>query len=534
MEKMMTSGPADQTGENGKEIRRTRRVGSFTCGLMLVLYGILFLIHIIQPKLDYYIIFELWPLILIFLGVEILASSTNKNQEKRKFVYDFWAVILVFIVAFFAMIMSGVNYYYEYYDKAYNDLDNNGGVETVSGSKDFAAKDVNSISLNNELWDVKVMPSNDNDIHVSYNGTVWGNKDAVQFTQVKNGIGIDIIDMQEYRGGHWLFYWGPGSYNRIRGEMTLYLPETDSIALKLDNESGNMSLQDISCKELILDNDYGSAALENVVCKAAFSYDNDSGDVNLKKISCDGLTLNNKYGNVKLEDVACANSFSYVNDSGNINFANVTCKGLTLSNNFGSSKFENVACTSFDFTNDSGNIQIVNSSCGDFALSNGYGSLDVDNTSFAGFSLSNDSGSVSIKRFSAKDVKVITEMGSVVMSEGTMEGAKIETDSGSLTFNDVSTGSLDIDSEYGEVNIKNVDSHTETSISSDSGNVRIRYKDRPENLAFDVKSDYGNIKIGLENVKYDYNLDTDKRGMIGDGLYHTSITTESGGIVLEG
>lgn len=493
MEKMMTNGPVDQTVENGKEIRRTRRVGSFTCGLMLVLYGILFLVHIIQPKLNYSIIFELWPLILIFLGVEILVSCTNKNQEKGKFVYDFWAVILVFIVAFFAMIMSGVNYYYEYYDKAYTDA-GSGEIETVSGSKDFAAKEVNTITLNNELWDIKVMPSNDNDIHVSYNGTVWGSKDPVQFSQVKNEIVVDIKDMHEYRSVHRLFYWGPENYNRIRGEMALYLPETDSIALKLDNNSGNMSLHDISCKELVLGNDYGGIELENVVC---------------------------------------AEDFSYVNDSGSIKFTNVTCKGLTLSNNYGSSKFENVACTSFDFTNDSGNIEIVNSSCGDFALSNGYGSLDVDNTSFGGFSLSNDSGSVSIKGFSAKDVKVITEMGSVVMSEGTMEGAKIETDSGSLTFNDVSTGTIDIDSEYGEVNIKNIDSQTETSIYSDSGNVRIRYKDRPENLAFDVKSDYGNIKIGLENVKYDYNLDTDKRGMIGDGLYHTSITTESGGIVLE-
>ncbi|MBD5522750.1 MAG: DUF4097 domain-containing protein [Lachnospiraceae bacterium] len=532
MEKMMTGGPTDQTGENSKEIRRTRRVGSFTCGMMLVLYGILFLIHIVQPKLDYSIIFELWPLILIFLGVEILASCTNKNQEKRKFVYDFWAVILVFVVAFFAMIMSVMNYFYETYDNPYNDTVS-GGIETVSGSKDFAAKDVNSITLNNELWDIKVMPSNDNAIHVSYNGTVWGNKDAVQFSQVKNDIVVDIKDMREHISGSWFFYWSSNSYNKIRGEMTLYLPETDSIVLKLDNSTGNMSLQDISCKELVLGNDYGNVKLENVACAAAFSYDNDSGDVNIKNVSCDGLTLNNNYGNVKLEDITCANSFSYVNDSGSIKFTNVTCKGLTLSNNYGSSKFENVACTSFDFTNDSGNIQIVNSSCGDFTLSNGYGSLDVDNTSFGGFSLSNDSGSVSIKEFSAKEVGITTETGNVAMSEGTIEGAKIETDSGSLTFNNVSTGSIDIDSEYGEVNLRNVDSQAETSISSDSGNVRIRYKDRPENLAFDVKSDYGNIKIGLENVKYDYNLDTDKRGMIGDGLYHTSITTESGGIVLE-
>ena len=109
----------DQHGQYSKEIRYTRRIGSITCGLILILYGILFMIHIIQPRLNYAIIFKLWPLILIVLGVEILAGCTGKDQEKKKYVYDFAAVILIFIVAFFAMIMSAVSYYYDHYDVFY-------------------------------------------------------------------------------------------------------------------------------------------------------------------------------------------------------------------------------------------------------------------------------------------------------------------------------------------------------------------------------------------------------------------------------
>ena len=63
-----------------KRMGRTHRVGTVTCGLMFIVYGILFLLHTIMPKFSYGILFDLWPLILISLGVEILVSCTRKNQ----------------------------------------------------------------------------------------------------------------------------------------------------------------------------------------------------------------------------------------------------------------------------------------------------------------------------------------------------------------------------------------------------------------------------------------------------------------------
>lgn len=431
MEKMMAQEPFDNAGQNDKEIRRTRRVGTITCGLLLVLYGVLFLVHIVMPKLDYGIIFELWPVILIFLGVEILVSCTRENQEKRKIIYDFPAVFLIFIVAIFAMIMSAVNYYYDYYgygSSAYSGSNNLNGTEAVSGTKDFAAKDVNSISLNNEFWDIQVLPSEDNDIHVSYNGTIAGNiyeaandsgyrvnDSVVQFNQVQNDIVIDIKGNNATKVYTPFFF--SSSYKDIYGELALYLPPNDTIDLKLYNESGTMQFKDVSCQ---------------------------------------GLTLNNSYGNLKIDSLDCAG---------------------------------------FDLSNESGEMRIENSNCGKFTLDNKYGDLKVSNTSFAGVSA--------------------------------------ETESGSLNFNSLLADSLNIKSEYGEVNVKNADSRTETTISNNNGDVCIRYKEKPQDLSFDVKSDYGSIKIGMDNVDYDYDFDTDKKGVIGNGSYHTSIVTENGQITLE-
>ena len=70
--------------ENVKEVR-THRVGSITLGSALVLFGILFLVHLFVPVLTYEIIFHIWPCIFILLGIEILLANRKKNVE---FVYD--------------------------------------------------------------------------------------------------------------------------------------------------------------------------------------------------------------------------------------------------------------------------------------------------------------------------------------------------------------------------------------------------------------------------------------------------------------
>ena len=59
---------------------RTRRVGSITCGLAMVFFGILFLVHMFFPALSFRMILKLWPLILILLGGEMLVSNGKAGK----------------------------------------------------------------------------------------------------------------------------------------------------------------------------------------------------------------------------------------------------------------------------------------------------------------------------------------------------------------------------------------------------------------------------------------------------------------------
>lgn len=82
---------------------KSRRVGTLTLGICLIIFGILFLVHMILPALSYGFIFRLWPCIFIVLGVEILLSTRSQNVEFR---YDKAAIFLVIVLTFFAMGMA--------------------------------------------------------------------------------------------------------------------------------------------------------------------------------------------------------------------------------------------------------------------------------------------------------------------------------------------------------------------------------------------------------------------------------------------
>jgi len=86
----------------GKSSVRTHRVGTITTGLSMIVFGILFLLHLLAGMLSYEMIFSLWPLMLVGLGLELLISHLRAKQ----FVYDKAAVFLLICMTFFVMAMA--------------------------------------------------------------------------------------------------------------------------------------------------------------------------------------------------------------------------------------------------------------------------------------------------------------------------------------------------------------------------------------------------------------------------------------------
>lgn len=85
---------------------RVHRVGSVTLGMTMVLFGILFLLHTLGGLLTYQIIWRLWPVILVSMGIEVLFYQRSSSKQ----VYDKGSVVILILIGIFsaAMAMSGV------------------------------------------------------------------------------------------------------------------------------------------------------------------------------------------------------------------------------------------------------------------------------------------------------------------------------------------------------------------------------------------------------------------------------------------
>lgn len=91
---------------------RVHRVGSVTTGMAMIIFGVLFILHVCFGLISYEMIFKLWPFILIGLGIEILLS----NLSDEKFVYDKAAIFLLIVVTFFAVCMAGIDVAFTHFE----------------------------------------------------------------------------------------------------------------------------------------------------------------------------------------------------------------------------------------------------------------------------------------------------------------------------------------------------------------------------------------------------------------------------------
>ena len=99
---------------------RIRKVGSITCGMVRIIFGGMFLVHMFYPPLSLSLIMKLWPLVLIALGCEMLLANARKGEEQEEVLkYDGGAIFLVFLLTCFSVgmgiiewIMSNMNAWY--------------------------------------------------------------------------------------------------------------------------------------------------------------------------------------------------------------------------------------------------------------------------------------------------------------------------------------------------------------------------------------------------------------------------------------
>lgn len=86
--------------------QKTRRVGTFTMALCLIVTGVLLLLRIVVPTLNFSLILRFAPVVLILLGIEILVANFMNKGEKLK--YDFLSVVVCLLLIFASLTAAVV------------------------------------------------------------------------------------------------------------------------------------------------------------------------------------------------------------------------------------------------------------------------------------------------------------------------------------------------------------------------------------------------------------------------------------------
>ena len=90
---------------------RSKRIGSVTLGLTLIVFGTLFFLSIFIKNLNYMYVAKFWPVIFIFLGIEMLISVFSKNSENAKL--DIPSCLMTFVLMGFSMMMAALQFVVE-------------------------------------------------------------------------------------------------------------------------------------------------------------------------------------------------------------------------------------------------------------------------------------------------------------------------------------------------------------------------------------------------------------------------------------
>lgn len=79
-----------------RRIMRNRRVGTFTLGVSMVVTGVLSIISLFTNIVDIFTVMKLSPLILVFLGAEMLFYTFKDDDRVIK--YDGMAIFISFVL----------------------------------------------------------------------------------------------------------------------------------------------------------------------------------------------------------------------------------------------------------------------------------------------------------------------------------------------------------------------------------------------------------------------------------------------------
>ncbi|UWG99285.1 DUF4097 domain-containing protein [Dehalobacter sp. DCM] len=175
---------------------RRWRVGTISMGILLIATGLLLLLSELNGINGARIIMRWWPVILIFLGIEVLAYlalSKSNGEEQPKLKFDGLSIFLTIVII---LVSSGVYAANSFLGSNFsNVLLNEYGLyanESVSSiSYDYRAVDIDTLEITNTQGDILVEKTTGDKIQIDAAMTIKSNDET------DSDLAKDLIEITE-------------------------------------------------------------------------------------------------------------------------------------------------------------------------------------------------------------------------------------------------------------------------------------------------------------------------------------------------
>lgn len=188
-----------------------------------------------------------------------------------------------------------------------------GNGEKVDSNEEFSADDISKIVMDISSWNIEVLVSSDDKIHVGYKGKVENSSD-VQIAQKDNTLMIQQDDGSEKNVAE-QFSFGEA------GKLTLHVPKNAKILWEMNNGSGDVELEAVASSDFSLNNDSGYITMSGLTAESA-KMNSQSGDIKItdSSFSDSDIHVKSAYVTLKNTDIGKADILT---GSGEVNINNI-------------------------------------------------------------------------------------------------------------------------------------------------------------------------------------------------------------------
>lgn len=170
--------------------------------------------------------------------------------------------------------------------------------EKVSFSETYDTKSISSINMQIDSWQLKIMASSDEDVHISLDGGTEKGAKAPS-VEVQDGM-LDIMQIDGEGSAVGRFYLGK-----------------EGSKLAIDNDSGYAELNHVTAEELEISSSSGDVKMSNGNI-ADFQIGTSSGYVTLKNIESEDISIATKSGEVNISGLGDQTNVGISTGSGDI------------------------------------------------------------------------------------------------------------------------------------------------------------------------------------------------------------------------